>query len=223
VELEISGKRPARLADPVSLAAYRIVQESLTNARRHAAGAAVRVKLGFDAVLLSIAVENGAGAWQSGNRAVPGVGSLGCSSAPRPSAARSTPVRARTGFRSRLSCLTSLADDPRTRRRRPSRPHIPPPALTKLTDRERDILLLIARGREIFGTPECIGSRSCRWVLVRSASADLTCQVAERTGSQGRPARAERSEPRSRVLDGREAEAMSRLSRGRWGIALAWR
>src|SRR4030088_449525 len=48
VKLEISGERPSRLSDTVSLVAYRIVQESLTNARRHAAGAAVRVDLSFE-------------------------------------------------------------------------------------------------------------------------------------------------------------------------------
>ncbi len=78
VQLEISGERPARLSDAVSLAAYRIVQESLTNARRHAAGSAVRVNLCFDAARLSIAVENGAGERPSGNGATPaGVGIAG--------------------------------------------------------------------------------------------------------------------------------------------------
>ena len=45
VELDMTGERPPRLSDAVSLAAYRIVQESLTNARRHAPGAPVAVHL----------------------------------------------------------------------------------------------------------------------------------------------------------------------------------
>jgi signal transduction histidine kinase len=53
---------PVPLDPGVELAAYRIVQESLTNARRHAAGAAVDVELQFDgpALLLSIR-DNGPG------------------------------------------------------------------------------------------------------------------------------------------------------------------
>jgi signal transduction histidine kinase len=77
VKLEIDGERPTRVSDAVSLAAYRIVQESLTNARRHAAGAAVHVHVGFDATGLSIAVENGPGARPSANGATPGIGILG--------------------------------------------------------------------------------------------------------------------------------------------------
>jgi signal transduction histidine kinase len=76
-ELEIRGEPPSHLSDAVSLAAYRIVQESLTNARRHAAGAAVRVNLCFGTAGLSIAVENGAGSGPGGNGATPGVGIAG--------------------------------------------------------------------------------------------------------------------------------------------------
>jgi len=61
----------------VSLAAYRIVQESLTNARRHAAGARVRVHVNFDAAQLSIAVDNRAGASARGTGTRPGVGIAG--------------------------------------------------------------------------------------------------------------------------------------------------
>jgi signal transduction histidine kinase len=78
VKLEITGERPSRLSDAVSLAAYRIVQESLTNAHRHAAGAAVRVDVAFDAARLSIAVESRAGSRSNGNGATPaGVGIAG--------------------------------------------------------------------------------------------------------------------------------------------------
>jgi signal transduction histidine kinase len=77
VTLDIGGEPPVRLTDAASLAAYRIVQESLTNARRHAAGAVVRVKLGFEAAGLSILVENGAGTGPTSNGAGPGVGVKG--------------------------------------------------------------------------------------------------------------------------------------------------
>jgi signal transduction histidine kinase len=77
VELEINGKRPAHLSDAVSLAAYRIVQESLTNALRHSAGASVRVDLCFDAGRLSVAVKNGEGGGANSNGATPGMGIAG--------------------------------------------------------------------------------------------------------------------------------------------------
>ncbi len=115
IEFEVRGERPARLSDAVSLAAYRIAQESLTNAQRHAAGAAVRVRLGFDASSLSIAVENATGVDARGNGAAPpaatalrlGWASPGCWSARPRSAAGSAPVRARPGSVWKPSCRTS--------------------------------------------------------------------------------------------------------------------
>jgi signal transduction histidine kinase len=59
--LILSG-RPARLDPGVELAAYRIVQEALTNARRHAPGAAVDVELGYGADAVTLRVrDNGPG------------------------------------------------------------------------------------------------------------------------------------------------------------------
>ncbi|HWG01730.1 MAG TPA: sensor histidine kinase [Trebonia sp.] len=62
VRLIVSG--PVTSFDPgVELAAYRIVQEALTNARRHAPGAAVDVELRYAADLLRVRVrDNGPGA-----------------------------------------------------------------------------------------------------------------------------------------------------------------
>lgn len=77
VSFETTGMPPPRLSDAVSLAAYRIVQESLTNAQRHAPGAAVRVDLAYDAAELRVAVSNDAGRAVDSNGATPGVGITG--------------------------------------------------------------------------------------------------------------------------------------------------
>jgi signal transduction histidine kinase len=57
-QLDVTGEPPARLPEAVSLAAYRIVQESLTNVARHSQGAGVHVRLSFAPGELAIAVEN---------------------------------------------------------------------------------------------------------------------------------------------------------------------
>jgi signal transduction histidine kinase len=75
VELRVSGERPSHVAEAVSLAAFRIVQESLTNARRHAAGAPVSVSLAFDAGALTVAVDNRVGTPANGHSG--GVGIVG--------------------------------------------------------------------------------------------------------------------------------------------------
>lgn len=59
--LLLRGK-PLPVDPSVQLVAYRIVQEALTNARRHAAGAAVDVELRYDAATLSLRIrDNGPG------------------------------------------------------------------------------------------------------------------------------------------------------------------
>jgi signal transduction histidine kinase len=79
VHIDVDGERPARVPDAVSLAAFRIVQEALTNARRHAAGAPVRVWLSYEPGGLTLAVENEAGASTNGNGVTAGVGIMGMS------------------------------------------------------------------------------------------------------------------------------------------------
>jgi signal transduction histidine kinase len=76
VGLAIRGEQPERLAEAVQLAAYRIVQESLTNARRHAAGAAARVGLTFEADRLLITIESGISATSNGTNGA-GAGLIG--------------------------------------------------------------------------------------------------------------------------------------------------
>jgi signal transduction histidine kinase len=61
VSLDVHGSPPSRMSDATSLAAYRIVQESLTNVHRHAAGAHATVMLRFEAAQLALTVDNGPG------------------------------------------------------------------------------------------------------------------------------------------------------------------
>jgi signal transduction histidine kinase len=76
VRFDIDGDQPDRVPEAVQLAAFRILQESLTNARRHAAGASARVQLTFRPDRLLLAVENAAGAGADVDGHI-GVGILG--------------------------------------------------------------------------------------------------------------------------------------------------
>jgi signal transduction histidine kinase len=59
VELAVTGDiRTADLPDTVALAAYRIVQESLSNVVRHAPGASTRVRVSVDDTELTVEVTN---------------------------------------------------------------------------------------------------------------------------------------------------------------------
>jgi signal transduction histidine kinase len=57
VELEIRGEERA-LPAPIELSVYRIVQEGLTNARKHAGSARARVLLDYGADALEVAIED---------------------------------------------------------------------------------------------------------------------------------------------------------------------
>jgi signal transduction histidine kinase len=61
VRLNVDGEPPERISDATSLAAYRIVQESLTNVRRHASGAKASVSIRFDTSAVTLTVDNGRG------------------------------------------------------------------------------------------------------------------------------------------------------------------
>lgn len=65
-----AGPTSAEMSRTVSRTAYRIIQESLTNVRKHAAGAAVRVRLERVGDWLHLEVRNAAG--RTGNPTVPG-------------------------------------------------------------------------------------------------------------------------------------------------------
>ncbi|WP_327353407.1 sensor histidine kinase [Streptomyces sp. NBC_01304] len=76
LDVTLDDARPAdadRLAAPVELAAYRIVQESLTNALKHAGPGEVTVRLAQDADALTVEVRSPGGGERSGPRA-PGSG-----------------------------------------------------------------------------------------------------------------------------------------------------
>jgi signal transduction histidine kinase len=57
VDLSVDGDRRKAPAG-IELAAYRVLQEALTNVRRHAAGAPARVHLSFETAALVVEVEN---------------------------------------------------------------------------------------------------------------------------------------------------------------------
>jgi signal transduction histidine kinase len=75
IRFKVEGEHPPRVPEAVQLAAFRILQESLTNARRHAPGAACDVNLAYRADGLRLVVENDTG--RNGNGSGPGVGILG--------------------------------------------------------------------------------------------------------------------------------------------------
>jgi signal transduction histidine kinase len=58
VRFRLLGERPEDLPEAVQLAAYRIVQESLTNSRRHAPGAPADVTIAFDRDRLTVSIDN---------------------------------------------------------------------------------------------------------------------------------------------------------------------
>lgn len=73
----VAGEQPELVPDAVQLAAYRIVQESLTNARRHAPGAAATVNISYGASGLHLVVENETVPGHESNGSSSGVGILG--------------------------------------------------------------------------------------------------------------------------------------------------
>jgi signal transduction histidine kinase len=60
VDLTIEGA-PRPLSNSLDLSAFRIVQEALTNVRKHAAGTGARVKVAYDSSALDLTVRNAGG------------------------------------------------------------------------------------------------------------------------------------------------------------------
>jgi signal transduction histidine kinase len=77
ISFEVEGEQPGRVPEPVQVAAFRILQEALTNAGRHAPGAPPCVKLAYQPDRLRLSIENDATRTQNGNGAGQGVGILG--------------------------------------------------------------------------------------------------------------------------------------------------
>jgi signal transduction histidine kinase len=76
VSLDVRGAWPERIPETVQVAAFRIVQESLTNVQRHAPGAPAQVNVSFEPERLLVAVENGASPSSNGDGGL-GVGIIG--------------------------------------------------------------------------------------------------------------------------------------------------
>ena len=77
VSFRVDGEPPDQVPEAVQLAAFRIVQESLTNARRHAPGAEARVTLAYREDRLRLTIENDTVVPVDGHRRRAGVGILG--------------------------------------------------------------------------------------------------------------------------------------------------
>jgi signal transduction histidine kinase len=73
VEAVVTGE-PATLPSGVGLSAFRIVQEALSNAMRHAPGSQVRVEVGYGRAELNLRVRNGPPPGGTQRTAVPGTG-----------------------------------------------------------------------------------------------------------------------------------------------------
>ncbi|WP_051323791.1 sensor histidine kinase [Candidatus Solirubrobacter pratensis] len=99
VRMATVGGQAQRVPEAVSLAAYRILQESLTNARRHAAGAAVEVTLSFEPDRVRVAIENGEGTPDAANGHGPGVGIMGMTERAVATGGTLTARRLARGFR----------------------------------------------------------------------------------------------------------------------------
>jgi signal transduction histidine kinase len=58
IAFDVHGQPPEHISTAVELAAYRILQESLTNWRRHAAGSAAQVTIRYDRDRFRLAIDN---------------------------------------------------------------------------------------------------------------------------------------------------------------------
>ncbi len=118
VEVEVTGKVPP-LPAAVHLAAYRIIQESLTNVARHAGRARVTVRVAYDDADVHIEIDDDGTAPADGATAIgTGSGSQACGNAPPPSEATCSPGSATAaGSGSAHAFQSGPRHDPRPGRR----------------------------------------------------------------------------------------------------------
>jgi signal transduction histidine kinase len=77
INFEVEGEQPPHVPEPVQVAVFRILQEALTNAGRHAPGAPSRVNLAYHPDRLRLSIENHTTGARNGNGSGEGVGILG--------------------------------------------------------------------------------------------------------------------------------------------------
>jgi signal transduction histidine kinase len=77
IDFQVEGTPPERVPDAVQLAAFRIIQESLTNTRRHAPGAPASVAIAYGSDRLQLTVENTTVNRRNGSRREAGTGIRG--------------------------------------------------------------------------------------------------------------------------------------------------
>ena len=77
IDLQIEGEQPEQVPDTVQLAAFRIIQESLTNSRRHAPGRPAALTIAYRPDRLQLMIENTTTGGHDGDNGAVGAGIVG--------------------------------------------------------------------------------------------------------------------------------------------------
>ena len=77
IQLDLPDDDSARLAPALEIACFRIVQESLTNALRHASAAQIRVRVVHSAATLDLTISDDGRGFDPASLAAPRAGHLG--------------------------------------------------------------------------------------------------------------------------------------------------